>query len=63
MTSNLLDIYTDYLICQNKYATATGLSELMSGEVSHDQITRFLNKSEFNSKELGSVIQIAFKRH
>ena len=25
---DMLDIYTDYLICQNKYATATGLSDM-----------------------------------
>lgn len=28
----MLDIYTDYLICQNKYATATGLSEMLDGD-------------------------------
>ena len=43
MNKNLLDIYTDYLISQNRYATATALSELLNGEISHDKITRFLN--------------------
>lgn len=52
MKEKLLDIYTDYLISQNKYATATGLSELLCGELSHDQITRFLHKGEYGSKEL-----------
>jgi hypothetical protein len=32
---DMLDIYTDYLICQNEYATATGLSELLDGEFAH----------------------------
>ncbi|QGP49851.1 hypothetical protein PsalN5692_01305 [Piscirickettsia salmonis] len=41
---NLADIYTDYLIAQNKHATATGLADLMPDELSHDQITRLLNK-------------------
>ena len=63
MSKELLDIYTDYLICQNKYATATGLSDLMSGTVSHDQITRFLNKSEFGSKELWSYVKPQVRRH
>ena len=27
MANKILDIYSDYLICQNKYATATGLSD------------------------------------
>ena len=39
---DMLDIYTDYLICQNKYETATGLSELLEGDITHDKITRFL---------------------
>ena len=30
MKDKLLDIYSDYLICQNKYATATGLSDLLN---------------------------------
>ena len=47
----ILDIYTDYLISQNRHATATGLSELV-GSMSHDRITRFLNKSDYGSKEL-----------
>lgn len=48
----MLDIYTDYLICQNKYATATGLSNLMPGDISHDQVTRFLNGDLLDSKAL-----------
>ena len=31
---DMLDIYTDYLISQNKYATATGLSDMVDGEIS-----------------------------
>jgi hypothetical protein len=46
----LLDIYTDYLICQNQHVTATGLSLLLDGLISHDKITRFLNTNEFGSK-------------
>ena len=41
---DMLDLYTDYLICQNKYATATGLSELLDGEFAHDKVTQFLRK-------------------
>ena len=40
------------MISQNKYATVTGLSELLSGELSHDQITRFLHDGDYGSKEL-----------
>jgi hypothetical protein len=34
------------------YATATGLSSMMEGEVSHDDITRLLSKQEFSAKNL-----------
>ena len=53
----LLDIYTDYLISQNKYATATGLEALLEGEVSHDKISRFLRDSKFESKDLWRYIK------
>ena len=52
MKTDYLELYTDYLISVNGYATATGLSSMMDNEISHDQITRFLSKNEFNSKEL-----------
>ncbi|MHC0449134.1 MAG: hypothetical protein ACRY3E_03440, partial [Candidatus Lariskella arthropodorum] len=35
MSKKILDIYSDYLICQNKYATATGLSDLLSEYISN----------------------------
>ena len=44
---DMLDIYTDYLICQNKHATATGLSDMVDGEFSHDKVTRFLRLNSF----------------
>ena len=47
----------DYLIAQNQYATAVGLSELLEGRISHDKITRFLNGKEFASKELWEHIK------
>jgi len=52
LQDKLLDIYSDYLISQNKHATATGLSELLPGELSHDQVTRFLHSGNYGSKEL-----------
>lgn len=52
MNKQLLDIYSDYLISQNHYATATGLSTLLDVEISHDQISRFLRLKNYESKEL-----------
>ena len=39
---NLLDLYSDYLISSFGQTTATGLSGLLGGAISHDKITRFL---------------------
>ena len=51
--SELSDLYTDYLITSTSYTTATDLSALLNGEISHDKITRLLSKGEaFNSKTL-----------
>jgi hypothetical protein len=57
MNKQLLDIYSDYLIAQNQYATATGLSDLLEGQISHDKITRFLNGEALSSKELWEYIK------
>jgi hypothetical protein len=57
MNKKLLDIYSDYLITQNGYATATGLSRMLDGLISHDKITRFLNGKESSSKELWEYVK------
>ncbi len=63
MPCDLLDIYTDYLICQNHCATATGLSLLLDKEISHDKITRFLNKKAFDSKDLWEYVKPQVRCH
>lgn len=57
MNKELLDIYSDYLISQGHYATATGLSSLLDGEISHDQVSRFLRAGDYNSKELWGYVK------
>ena len=57
MTGKLLDLYTDYLISSNHYRTATGLADILEGEVSHDKVTRFLSKSDYTSKELWRFVK------
>ncbi len=52
MNKEKLDLYTDYLISNTSYATATGLSSMLDGEVSHDSITRFLSSRTYTSKDL-----------
>jgi len=57
MKTDMLDIYSDYLIAQSHQATAIGLSSLLEGSLSHDQITRFLNQNEFCSKDLWQYVK------
>ena len=52
MSQDLMDLYTDYLISSFGQTTATGLSSLLDGRLSHDQITTFLSESCFDSKSL-----------
>ena len=52
MDKKLLDLYSDYLLSSFGATTATGLSSLLDGQISHDQVTRFLSQAEYTSKEL-----------
>lgn len=52
MKKSDLDLYTDYLLSNCGYATATGLSAMVDGEVSHDKVTRFLSERQYTSKDL-----------
>ena len=57
MQKKLLDLYSDYLISQNQYATSTGLAKMLEGHISHDKITRFLNSNNFDSRELWNYVK------
>ena len=52
MKKSLLDLYTDYLISSFGPTTATGLERLLEGEISHDQVTRFLAAAPKTSADL-----------
>ena len=51
MNKEYLELYTDYLLSTFGHATARGLSARVNGQVSHDQITRFLTGGEYTSLE------------
>jgi len=55
MNKSLLDLYTDYLISSFGATTATGLSRLLDGEISHDSVTRFLAEDIKTSANLWRV--------
>jgi len=52
MNEEMLELYSDYLISSFSYTTATGLSTMLDGEVSHDKVTRFLSAEDLDSKTL-----------
>src|SRR5499433_2503308 len=62
MNKELLDLYTDYLISSFGTTTATGLSTLLDGRVSHDQITRMLAGKKHGSAELWQLIKPQVRR-
>lgn len=55
MDKAILDLYSDYLVSSFGATTATGLSALLDGEISHDQITRSLAKKKAGSKEIWQI--------
>jgi len=57
MGRDILDLYSDYLLYSNAQTTATGLSELLDDEISHDKIIRFLSSEEFYGKTLWKKVK------
>lgn len=57
MDKKLLDIYSDYLLSSTQLTTATGLSDVLDNEISHDKITRFLSKETFGSEDLWKLVK------
>jgi len=53
--SGLLDLYVDYLIASTSYTTATGMSKMLSNKISHDKITRFLSKLNYQPSDLWKI--------
>jgi hypothetical protein len=57
MKNQLLDLYSDYLISSFGATTATGLSTLLDGSISHDKITRFLAGKQNTSADLWQLVK------
>lgn len=58
----MLELYSDYLISNVSYSTATGLARMLLQELSHDQVTRFLNRNEFDSKYLWKKVKPSVRK-
>jgi len=50
MKTEILELYSDYLISSFNYTTATDLSRALNGAISRDKITRFLSEEVLDSK-------------
>lgn len=57
MDKEILDLYTDYLLVSTSQTTATGMSDMLEGSLSHDKITRFLSRDDFTSKDLWQLVK------
>jgi hypothetical protein len=57
MNYKILDLYSDYLLSSFGQTTATGLSRLLEGEVSHDQVTRMLSSPKITSKAWWKLVK------
>ena len=55
-------MYTNYLISSTGQTSATGLSRLLDGEVSHDQVTRWLRTSYLNSAQVWAQAKPLIRR-
>ena len=53
----IAEIYSDYLVASFGLTTATGLSNLLDGAISHDKITRFLAGKAKTSKDLWQFVK------
>jgi hypothetical protein len=63
MNKELLETYSDYLISSFSYATATGLSGMLDGAISHDKITRFLATEAFDAKSLWQTVKSLVRKY
>jgi len=56
-------LYTDYLLSSFEQVTATGLSSLLEGNVSHDRFTRLLSGKDYGSKDLWQEVKLLVRSH
>lgn len=58
MNRELLEVYSDYLLSSFGYTTATGLSALTGGAISHDKAKRFLSGEDYGAKHLWQEMKL-----
>lgn len=55
--NQMMDVYVDFLISSFGQATGTGLSRLLDGMISHDQVQRFLARPIRDGRDLWRVVK------
>jgi hypothetical protein len=58
-----IDLYTGYLLSRSGQVSATGLSGLLNGCLSHDKISRMLSRGGYSSKELWQGVKTDVRLH
>ena len=53
----IADLYSDYLLASFGATPATGLSELLEGEISHDQVTRYWAGTKKTATDLWRTVK------
>lgn len=62
MNKEILDLYTDYLLSSFGPTTATGLSKLLNGNLSHDQVSRMLASPRTTAKDWWRMVKPAVRQ-
>ena len=63
MNKDIFELYSDFLLSSFDQTTATNLSRLTDGNVSHDQVTRFLSNEDLSSKHLWQQVKPLVREH
>jgi hypothetical protein len=58
----IADLYADYLLASFGATTATGLSQLLEGAVSHDQVTRYLAGTKKTAADLWLTVKAVVRQ-
>ena len=58
----IADVYSDYLLASFGATTATGLSQRLEGEVSHDQGTRYLAGQKKTAADLWLTVKAVVRQ-
>jgi hypothetical protein len=53
----MFDLYSDYLLASFGATTATGLSQVLEGEISHDQVSRHLSGKKQTGADLWGTVK------